>query len=110
MSREAHVRFCESVAVRSRRATRPVVEGVFRSLKEEGLPEQPPKTPRQASLLVIDYLEMFYNSQRLHSTLGYQSPNAFEAQAAGGESGGTQYGPRGDRSMVGKYGSCISRD
>lgn len=29
MSREAHVRFCESVAVRSRRATRPAVESFF---------------------------------------------------------------------------------
>ena len=29
----------------------------------------------------IDYLEMFTNSHRRHSTLGYLSPNAFEAQA-----------------------------
>jgi transposase InsO family protein len=67
-----------------------VVERVFRSLKEEGLPEQPPETHRQASLLVLDYLEMFYNSQRLHSTLGYQSPTAFEAQAAGLDRGSPQ--------------------
>ena len=90
MSREAHVRFCESVAVRSRRATRPVVERVFRSLKDEGLPEHPPETREQAITLVIDYFEMFYNSQRLHSTLGYQSPNTFETQAAGVESEDTQ--------------------
>ncbi len=30
---------------------------------------------------VIDYMEMFYNSHRLHSTLGYLSPNAFETKA-----------------------------
>ncbi len=30
---------------------------------------------------VIDYIEMFYNSHRLHSYLGYQSPNAYEAAA-----------------------------
>jgi len=83
-----------------------VVERVFRSLKGDGLPEP----PRQASLLVLDYLEMFYSSQRLHSTLDYQSPNAFEAQAAGVNQGVLKYGPRGDRSMAGKYGSCISRD
>ena len=60
-----------------------VVERVFRSLKEEGRPEQPPETQAQASTLVSEYFEMFYNSQRLQSTLGYQSPNVFEAHAAG---------------------------
>ena len=90
MSREAHVRFCESVAVRSRRATRPVVERVFRSLKEEGFSDQPPETRAHATLSVIDYLAMFYNSQRLHSTLGYQSPKTFEAQAAKTDRGDTQ--------------------
>jgi len=59
-----------------------VVERVFRSLKEEGFPDRPPATRTHATLSVLDYLVMFYNSQRLHSTLGYQSPNAFEAQAA----------------------------
>jgi putative transposase len=71
-----------------------VVERVFRSLKEEGFTEQPPDTRAEATLSVIDYLAMFYNSQRLHSTLGYQSPNAFESQAArlnrGGSGGWTK--------------------
>jgi putative transposase len=59
-----------------------VVERVLRSVKHEGLDEtacdQPPATVQAT---VIDYVEMFYNSQRLHSTLGYRSPNAFEVQA-----------------------------
>jgi hypothetical protein len=54
MSREAHVQFCESVAVRSRRATRPVVERVFRSLKEEGFADQPAETRAYATLSVIE--------------------------------------------------------
>ena len=29
---------------------------------------------------VIDYIEMFYNSRRLHSFLGYVSPSDFEKQ------------------------------
>ena len=59
-----------------------VVERVFRSLKDEGFTDHPSETRADATLSVIDYLVMFYNSQRLHSTLGYQSPNTFEAQAA----------------------------
>ncbi len=27
---------------------------------------------------IIEYIEMFYNSKRLHSTIGYKSPNDFE--------------------------------
>lgn len=67
-----------------------VVERVFRSLKEEGLSDALPDTRAQGQAQVINYITMFYNSHRLHSTLGYQSPNAFEAQAqskAGGGSG-----------------------
>ncbi len=67
-----------------------VVERVFRSLKDEGFSDQPPETRAHATLSVIDYLVMFYNSQRLHSTLGYQSPKTFEAQAAQTDQGDTQ--------------------
>jgi hypothetical protein len=47
---------------------------------------------------------MFYNSQRLHSTLGYQSPNTFESQAAGlDRESPLKYGPRSNRAVAGKY-------
>ena len=65
------------------------VERVFRSLKEEAFLEQPPDSRAHATLSVIDYLAMFSNRQRLHSTLGSQSPKAFESQAAGLDRGGT---------------------
>ena len=29
---------------------------------------------------VLEYMSMFYNGYRLHSTLGYVSPNDFEKQ------------------------------
>jgi len=60
-----------------------VVERVFRSVKEEGLQEGVPTTRAQAAAQVIDYITMFYNSQRLHSTLGYCSPDTYEAEVQG---------------------------
>lgn len=61
-----------------------VVERVFRSVKHEGLDDTAKEQPAETvKATVIDYMEMFYNSHRLHSTLGYRSPNAFEAQSQG---------------------------
>ena len=33
-----------------------------------------------ARLAIFEYVEVFYNRQRLHSALGYQSPVDFELQ------------------------------
>ncbi len=54
------------------------VESFFRTLKTE-LGEQTHATRRAAVTAVADYIERFYNRERLHSTLQYQSPAAFEA-------------------------------
>jgi transposase InsO family protein len=35
---------------------------------------------------ITDYIEMFYNSRRLHSHLGYMSPREFEKMMAMKES------------------------
>ncbi len=32
------------------------------------------------SIVVFDYIEMFYNSNRLHSHLEYKSPNEYEIE------------------------------
>jgi len=58
-----------------------VVERFFRSLKSERTHYKRYLTREDARRDVIDYIEMFYNSQRLHSYLGYMSPNEFEQQA-----------------------------
>ncbi|MDE2181010.1 MAG: IS3 family transposase, partial [candidate division NC10 bacterium] len=36
----------------------------------------------QASAAVFDYIGVFYNRQRRHSSLGYLSPVAFESSVA----------------------------
>jgi putative transposase len=58
-----------------------VVERFFGSLKTERTDHGHYSTREQAKGEVIDYIEMFYNSYRKHSYLGYVSPNQFEASA-----------------------------
>jgi transposase InsO family protein len=38
-------------------------------------------TRKEASSVIFEYIEVFYNRQRLHSSLGYLSPEQFEQQS-----------------------------
>jgi putative transposase len=55
------------------------MESFWSTLKAEGLQELP-ADEAAARLVVFDYIETFYNPQRRHSALGYQSPVDFENQ------------------------------
>ena len=55
-----------------------VSESFFGSLKTERTRGIQYRTRAEARRDIVDYIEMFYNSQRLHSYLGYLSPNKFE--------------------------------
>jgi putative transposase len=57
-----------------------LAESFFATLKTECFGDEIPQTKAQARLMVFDYIETFYNSRRLHSALGYQSPVDFENQ------------------------------
>jgi putative transposase len=57
------------------------VESFFRTLKVELLPTTLWPTRAAAVGAVHDYIEQFYNTRRLHSSLGYQSPARFEQRA-----------------------------
>ena len=74
MSREVHVRFRESAAVQLRRATRPVAESTFGSIKAE-LVDRVPVDIHDVQHQLFEYIESFYNRHRLHSALGYITPN-----------------------------------
>jgi putative transposase len=55
-----------------------VKESFFASLEKDLLRRRCFRTRAQARSLVFDYIEVFYNRERLHSTLGYRSPEEYE--------------------------------
>lgn len=58
-----------------------VVECFFGSLKRERTDHCLLATRQEARQAVIDYIEMFFNSRRLHSCLGCKSPLEYEEMA-----------------------------
>ncbi|MGB8167461.1 MAG: IS3 family transposase [Chthoniobacteraceae bacterium] len=54
------------------------VESFFSTLKTECLHRSSPTTRLATQARAFDYIETFYNRQRLHSALGYTSPVDFE--------------------------------
>ncbi len=58
-----------------------VVESFFGSLKQERVQWKSYQSRYEAQQDVLEYISMWYNSERLHSYLGYMSPNDYEQQA-----------------------------
>lgn len=59
-----------------------VMERFFGNLKSECTDQNMYLTRECAKSDIIDYIEMFYNSKRFHSTLGYRSPLQYENEMA----------------------------
>ncbi len=57
------------------------VESFFGTLKQELVNRCRFVTRQQARQEVFEYIEVWYNRQRRHSSLGYLSPAEFERQA-----------------------------
>jgi transposase InsO family protein len=55
-----------------------VAESFFGQLKNELICGQVFKSTDEARSAIFDYIEVFYNRQRLHQTLGYITPDQFE--------------------------------
>jgi len=58
------------------------MESFFAALKTERVHEARFRTRAEARAAVFEYIEVFYNRQRLHSALGYRTPA--EARASMG--------------------------
>jgi len=56
-----------------------VVESFFKTLKAELQNDERFKTKEDAKAELFEYIEVFYNRKRMHSTLGYLNPAQFES-------------------------------
>jgi len=57
-----------------------MIESFWGTLKEEGIGEAIFSSRKEAETALFDYIEVFYNRKRRHSSLGYLSPVDFEKQ------------------------------
>ena len=57
-----------------------VAESFFKTLKSELIYHQRFETIKQAELAVFEYIEIWYNRQRIHSALGYKNPVEIEQE------------------------------
>ncbi len=55
-----------------------VMESFFHTLKSELISFEQFNSRQEAKMKIFDYIEIFYNRQRSHSTIGYLSPFEFE--------------------------------
>lgn len=59
-----------------------VMESFFGTLKKELVHHRRYRTRAEARRDIFEFIEVFYNRERLHSSLGYMSPAAYEKQIA----------------------------
>lgn len=57
-----------------------ITETFFHTLKTEHIYFERFQSRREAELSIFEYIEIFYNRKRIHSSLGYRSPFDFEQQ------------------------------
>lgn len=54
------------------------MESFFATLKKELVHDEDYQTREEAQASIFEYIEVFYNRQRRHSTLGFKSPTEYE--------------------------------
>lgn len=57
-----------------------LMELFYRTLKRELIQNAQFETPEQAQKEIFKYIELYYNTKRMHSALGYISPSEFETK------------------------------
>ena len=74
----AQYRMVQSMSRRANCWDNAPMESFFKTLKVERVHRLRYETRAQARLDLVNWIEGFYNSQRLHSSINYRSPAAFE--------------------------------
>ena len=57
-----------------------VMESFYRTLKRELIQDAHYDNPEQARQEIFRYIELYYNTKRIHSALGWLSPAQLETQ------------------------------
>lgn len=73
-------RMIQSMSRRANCWDNAAMESFFKTLKVERVHQVRYETRAQARIDLVDWIEGFYNSQRLHSAIDYQVPNQLEKQ------------------------------
>ena len=55
-----------------------LMESFFKTFKREVLPNRMFKTKKEARLKILNYLAIYYNKKRLHSSFGFMTPYEFD--------------------------------
>ena len=55
-----------------------VMENLYRTLKVELIYKKTFETRMQVQREIFEYIEIFYNREKFHSSLGYWSPKEYE--------------------------------
>ena len=59
-----------------------LMESFYKTLKTELLINGSFETEEEAKNAIFEYIEIYYNRQRLHSSLGYLSPVEYEEKVS----------------------------
>src|SRR4028118_1556774 len=75
--------FTQSMSRRGNCLDNAPMESFFASLKTEHVHQVRFRTREEARTAVFEYIEIFYNRQRLHSAVGYRNPAEAPARTGG---------------------------
>jgi transposase InsO family protein len=75
---ESHKKIVRNMSRKANCWDNAVVESFFKTLKSDLVYGNKFQTIKEAKTAVFEYIEIWYNRKRLHSSLGYRTPQEME--------------------------------